>query len=1145
MRRISLSLALISTLSFAGTVDTKFDYQEYLDFGANKGKYKAGNSVTITSKDGSSSIYIEKMPDFSGANLTGNWRGEFTNIGGSYALSAGHMSTTRGDYLQFGGARSVVIAQSLNFQNWYDTSNRDPNTNAPLNRDFAVFRMDKLNLNQPVKLIQTNFFKKDASALQGYAYLKNLSSIINNPRYTMYAGAGTGTQGISRGNQRISVANAGFYFTGGIGTNVYDYSDRFIDGLIATRATKEGSSEFENFARNIGMGDSGSAFYVYDNVDKQWYMIGLTSTSPGYGAGSNSVDWNTGGYTLVNHLAIHEFIDPRTIVFNSTNNVIRDGNVYAGSVLMDETTKATSYDARVKSMETDKDYFFKRNGSLMLKENADLGSTVLYVDDGLKFSVVGGHYLTIGGIVVGENSKVIYSVKTKEKDALVKMGDGILNVTQSSPTGKLRVGQGTVELKSADGIAFGSVYAINGATISLKADNQINTNYLYFGMNGANLELNGYSLAFGSDIKASDYGANILNSSDTKSTITLSGGAEGIYHGQFNGNIDLDVQRDYVFDGSMNIKNLNVKGNVVFQAHPVIHNYVPEDSYYKNKDSGLDPVKTVDALSGETFQTTPTTEKEIESREFVFESITLKDSTLSQSSYTRVTADLISADNSVLTIGNGKIYLDKFDGENVKSTPCGAYGNNYECLQYDDYTLEFQYDSYLTQKDLENQEIYLIGDINLKNNSSATFNQAFYQGHINGDDTSKANFERSVVKGSVNVNQFSANGSHFLLEVDNSSDRLISASQKAYGGKNYVYILPKEEITKKILLISLKNSENVGSKMFLPKSYSTNFSVFKPAFEYKKVGEMDNWYLNNLTISENTETTNQANQAIGQISAGYVLEWNNLFKRMGELRDEPSVAGLWVKVFGGQATFDSSYKTGFAEIQIGADKHNTYEDFELFAGGLLGATYYNLSDTLSGKMSGLSVGAYTSFIFKNGFFVDLIAKYLHYKNDFSLTLDGQSQSLDTNEGHFAIMASAEVGYRAEVNENFYIEPQIEFISGYLGEQTLKNSEVSLIAKGTVPLNFKTSVSAGYKNKDFNIRAGLGAQLDLLNSGKSEIRDLYQTHTFDGFRDTRMFVNVGGTYNFTDMNRLSFEVEHSFLGRFNVDYLLNVTYRHGF
>lgn len=45
--------------------------------------------------------------------------------------------------------------------------------------------------------------------------------------------------------------------------------------------------------------------------------------------------------------------------------------------------------------------------------------------------------------------------------------------------------------------------------------------------------------------------------------------------------------------------------------------------------SGLDPVMAVDILKNESFQTAPTTENELQSREFVFENITLKDATLS------------------------------------------------------------------------------------------------------------------------------------------------------------------------------------------------------------------------------------------------------------------------------------------------------------------------------------------------------------------------------------------------------------------------------------------------------------------------------------------------------------------------------------
>lgn len=365
-------------------------------------------------------------------------------------------------------------------------------------------------------------------------------------------------------------------------------------------------------------------------------------------------------------------------MLNSASNSIHNGGVYSGSTRVDETIKNTNFDTKLKAMENDKDYVFTRNGSLMVKEDADLGSSVLYISKGLKFSVVGDYYLTHGGLAIGEGAQVFYGAKTKAEDALVKMGEGTLIITSSNPTGKLRVGQGVVELKSK-GLAFGSLYAINGATIILNNANQVNTDYLYFGTNGANLDLNGQSLSFNNEIKASDFGANIYNDSQTKSTITLNGGGNGIYHGQINGNVDLKIQRDYVFDGAMNIKNLNIQGNVVFQAHPLVHNYVPSDSTYWAMGSGLDPVMAVDILKNESFQTAPTTENELQSREFVFENITLKDATLSQSAYTKITATSISADNSVITIGSGKIYLDEFNGENVRSTPCSSENTSVEC----------------------------------------------------------------------------------------------------------------------------------------------------------------------------------------------------------------------------------------------------------------------------------------------------------------------------------------------------------------------------------------------------------------------------------------------------------------------------------
>ena len=53
--------------------------------------------------------------------------------------------------------------------------------------------------------------------------------------------------------------------------------------MIAIDAKKKNENQFEDFAITANMGDSGSGLYVFDNVDKQWYLLGVTSSLPGCG----------------------------------------------------------------------------------------------------------------------------------------------------------------------------------------------------------------------------------------------------------------------------------------------------------------------------------------------------------------------------------------------------------------------------------------------------------------------------------------------------------------------------------------------------------------------------------------------------------------------------------------------------------------------------------------------------------------------------------------------------------------------------------------------------------------------------------------------------------------------------------------------
>lgn len=63
---------------------------------------------------------------------------------------------------------------------------------------------------------------------------------------------------------------------------------------------------------------------------------------------------------------------------------------------------------------------------------------------------------------------------------------------------------------------------------------------------------------------------------------------------------------------------------------------------------------------------------------------------------------------------------------------------------------------------------------------------------------------------------------------------------------------------------------------------------------------------------------NKVNGLFNQVLLGYVIEWNNMQKRMGELRDNPNSYGAWIRTFGGGSS-DSNYKGNFFEVHLGGD----------------------------------------------------------------------------------------------------------------------------------------------------------------------------------------------------------------------------------
>lgn len=547
-----------SSLAFSSVVDPNFSYQDYLDFALNKGKFKVGSeNISIASKDSSKKITLNApMIDFSATNVSRRLKGEFTNIGQSYIVSAAHMTwydknsspslapLKQGDVLHFANVANRVVGASNDFRNRrnYDI-------------DFAVFKMQKLNLNASANLSKELDFislKNKNEQNESLRYKDNFQEsedfsqgkgkLYNKDRYEFFVREGTGVQGIGDISSQVSpikIAQDDKYHTGGFVT-LGDKEDIRYNFFL----------RFENFNKNIrndftsssAPGDSGSALYVYDKMDKKWYLIGVISGSDctlNFATGFNCtlVD-----YALINQPLIDEFKANRTINIAGGNytlnnqSLIHNGKTiqgvefisekYSGLVTFNNTNR-TDYEKRIKEMANSKDLYFHQKGILSLVENADMGASVLNFTPNSNWEITGDKWLIGGGIYADTQAKVTYNALLKENDFLYKMGQGELEILSSNLNSGLRMGEGLVSL-IGKGEKFGEIY-INGGTLKISSADNINFNTLY--LNGGTLDLNGQSLST-SSIKANSNNVFITSQKD-HAKLTFINSQDYIYHWEY------------------------------------------------------------------------------------------------------------------------------------------------------------------------------------------------------------------------------------------------------------------------------------------------------------------------------------------------------------------------------------------------------------------------------------------------------------------------------------------------------------------------------------------------------------------------------------------------------------------------------------
>lgn len=285
--------------------------------------------------------------------------------------------------------------------------------------------------------------------------------------------------------------------------------------------------------------------------------------------------------------------------------------------------------------------------------------------------------------------------------------------------------------------------------------------------------------------------------------------------------------------------------------------------------------------------------------------------------------------------------------------------------------------------------------------------------------------------------------------------------------------------------------------------------------------------------------------------------FNNLNKRMGELRENSHAHGLWARVFNGEveSNFDDASLTNYTTIQAGYDYNlssdansNSYLGFALSY--LNSKTSSVASDT---KGNGVEAGVYFAYVQDSGLYTDSILKLSYMSNTNS---SSEYSFSDTTNTSFII--SQEVGYEADIGAGFYLTPQFETTYAYLG-----GSSMTATMAGGKELKSTQDATNNWRN-----RLGLQASYKLKGENESFLASFYAmgSYTYDYISggdmtsesaskpeklanpiksDGRFVLNVGSNIDIKDATRLYLDFEKSFGGKINTNYQINVGVRYSF
>lgn len=220
------------------------------------------------------------------------------------------------------------------------------------------------------------------------------------------------------------------------------------------------------------------------------------------------------------------------------------------------------------------------------------------------------------------------------------------------------------------------------------------------------------------------------------------------------------------------------------------------------------------------------------------------------------------------------------------------------------------------------------------------------------------------------------------------------------------------------------------------------------AYTYRLEQRSDGSGANDWFLVQVKQASRSTSAAVGLFSAAPTVwygETSTLRTRMGELRNGTGQGGGWLRSYGSKHNVSGGSEFAYSQrqqgISFGADMPLPTSNGQWLVGVMGGYSNstLDLKADSSGKVGSFHIGAYSTWLADNGFYVDALLKANRLQNRTDVIMrDGQkSKGRYTQHG---IGASVEVGKRIALGEDSFVAPYAQLSGLWItaGDYSLDN-----------------------------------------------------------------------------------------------------------